>query len=392
MIRRKICIVATVPYALLVFMKPHIAMLAVKHDVTLIAHGDEKDLNKLIGDHVKFISTNIARDIALWRDLYALFALYRIFKRNRFDALHSLMPKTALLAMLASCLAGVPIRIHTFTGQIWANKKGVARWFFKVLDKVVVSCATRILTDSHSQRQFLISEHIVLPKKISVLGHGSVCGVNILRFKPDQEARLMVRSELNIPTDATVYLFLGRVNPDKGVLDLAHAFNRLVSENSDVYLLMVGPDEGGTEELVRKVLGENIVNLRRVGYTDHPERYMASSDIFCLPSYREGFGSVVIEAAACGLPSVASNIYGLEDAISNGSSGILFTAGDVGELSEALRILANDYNMRKRMGKYAMDRVHMLFTEDVVVAEMSKFYEGVLGDQTHRGGSSERYD
>jgi glycosyltransferase involved in cell wall biosynthesis len=392
MTRRKICIVATVPYALLVFMRPHIAMLALKYDVTLIAHGDEEDVNKLIGDHVNFISINIAREIALWRDLSALLALYRAFRRNQFDVVHSLMPKTALLAMLASCLAGIPIRIHTFTGQVWATKRGVVRWFFKVLDKVVVGCATRILTDSHSQCRFLISEHIVLPQKISVLGHGSVCGVDILRFKPDQEARLMVRSELSIPTDATVYLFLGRMNPEKGVLDLAHAFNRLVGENSDVYLVMVGPDEGGTEELVRRVLGENVVNLRRVGYTEHPERYMASTDIFCLPSYREGFGSVVVEAAACGVPAVVSNIYGLEDAISNGNSGILFTVGDVGELFETLRILTDDCNMREKMGKYAMDRVHSFFTEDVVVAEMRKFYDGVLGAQTTRGFASERYE
>lgn len=392
MSRRKICIVATVPYALLVFMKPHIAMLAMKYDVTLIANGAEKDMGQLTGKHVNFVSINIARDIALWRDLHALFALYRIFKRNRFDAIHSLMPKTALLAMLASCLAGVPVRIHTFTGQIWANKKGLARWFFKVLDRIVVLGATRVLTDSHSQRRFLISEHIVMPRKISVLGHGSVCGVDIRRFRPDPDARRMVRAELDIPTDAIVYLFLGRVNPDKGVLDLAHAFNRLVSENSDIYLLVVGPDEGGTDELVREVLDGNVINLRRVGFTDFPERYMASSDAICLPSYREGFGSVVIEAAACGVPAVASNIYGLEDAISDGRSGILFTAGNVSELSEALRKLGSDSNMRQRMAKYGVERVHLLFTEDVVVAEMSKFYESVMEAAPHPAVTSERHD
>ncbi|MDP1523957.1 MAG: glycosyltransferase, partial [Methylotenera sp.] len=145
--RKKICIVATVPYALVMFMKPHIAMLAEQYDVTLIANGVEQDFSTLLNENVRFVPVNIARKISLWRDVVSLFQLYRIFRKEQFDVVHSLMPKTGLLAMFAAFFVGVPHRIHTFTGQVWANKEGLARWGLKTLDKLIAKCATDLLTD-----------------------------------------------------------------------------------------------------------------------------------------------------------------------------------------------------------------------------------------------------
>ena len=164
------------------FMQPHVEMLAEQYDVTLIANGavEEFLMAKEWGVHV--VPVAIARDIQPIQDLSALLALMRIFKSAHFDAVHSITPKAGLLSMLAATLTGVPIRIHTFTGQVWATKNGWVRKGLKALDKLIVWCATSLLTDSNSQKDFLVNEGIVRQDKIKVLGQGSVAGVDVLRI------------------------------------------------------------------------------------------------------------------------------------------------------------------------------------------------------------------
>jgi glycosyltransferase involved in cell wall biosynthesis len=382
--RKKIGIVATIPLPLLMFMKPHIKMLAEQYDVTLITNGTEQELSSLLSDSVRLVSVNIAREIALWRDVVALFRLYFIFRRERFDVVHSLMPKTGLLAMLAAFTARVPHRIHTFTGQVWANKTGFARWGLKSLDKLIASCATDLLADSLSQRQFLIAEQVVNKSKILVLGNGSICGVDTQRFRPNLIAREQLRSSLGIGGNSIVYLFLGRLTRDKGIADLAQAFVSLADEVPDAHLLVVGPDESGMEAILQSILAKHAPQFHRIGFTHRPEDYMACADIFCLPSYREGFGSVIIEAAAVGVPAVASNIYGLTDAVSDGVTGILHPAKNIVEIKRALLSLTNDANKRAEMSRLARLRAYELFATDVVVAEMRNYYRTLLNQTIQR--------
>lgn len=376
--RKKICIVATISLPLVMFMKPHIAMLSEQYDVTLVANGLEQDFSSMLNANVRFIPINIARKVSAWRDMVALFQLYRLFRHERFDVVHSLMPKTALLAMLAASAAGVPHRIHTFTGQVWANKTGMSRFGLKMFDKLVAKCATGLLVDSISQRQFLIDQHVVEEDKIVVLGNGSICGVDAQRFKPNLTARYSIRSNLGIPENAIVYLFLGRLNKDKGVQDLAHAFAALAGDMPNAHLLVVGPDEGGMDKVLQRILEKYLEQFHRIGFTREPENYMACADIFCLPSYREGFGSVVIEAAAVGIPAVASNIYGLADAVKDGETGILHQPKNIQEIEQALLTLTHDEELRQTMSKQAMARAHTFFATDVVVAAMRDYYQKSL--------------
>lgn len=375
---KKICIAATVPFALNVFMRPHISMLAEQYEVTLVANGVSQDVEALLGGSVRFVSINISREISLWRDLIALIQLYKLFQKEDFDVVHSLMPKTALLAMLAALFARVPNRIHTFTGQVWANKRGAKRCLLKMFDKLIAICATNLLTDSFTQRKFLIEQSIVKEYKIRVLANGSVCGVDLNRFKPDLATRNKIRAELNIPKSAVVYLYLGRLNQDKGIQDLAKAFKPIASENPFVHLLVVGPDEGGMDIALSEILESYSTQYHRVGFTNKPESYMACADIFCLPSYREGFGSVIIEAAAVGVPSVASNIYGLVDSVEDGKTGILHQPSNIEEMTQALLKLTKESTLREKMSKQAMSRARNLFAEAIVVDAMCHFYHKIL--------------
>ena len=161
----------------------------------------------------------IERKISLLNDVKALFNLYRIFKKEKFDIVHSIMPKSGFLSMLAGFFARVPVRVHTFTGQVWKNSAGIKRFILKTMDKILAICATHILVDSPSQREFLISEGVVSREKSSVIGNGSMCGVDEKKFYFDEEARRSIRKTLGIASDDIVFFFLGRMNRDKGILD-----------------------------------------------------------------------------------------------------------------------------------------------------------------------------
>ncbi len=375
----KICIVSTVASALKAFMEPHIRMLRETYDVTLIANATEEEMAPLLGDHTRFIRVDLQRKISLWKDLHSLLRLYVIFRRERFDVVHSLMPKTGLLSMAASLAAGIRHRVHCYTGQVWASKKGMARAGLKYFDKITALCATALLTDGFSQRDFLIKEKVVPENKIDVLGPGSVCGVDLNRFKPDPEMREQMRSKLGIPKEAIILIFVGRLNRDKGVPDLVRAFVLASKAVPDMRLLLLGADEENMTPMLKASLGLGQSQVHFVGFTDCPEAYMAASDIICLPSYREGFGSSIIEAAAVGLPAVLSDIYGLRDAVIPNESGIFHAVGNIDEMTKAIVKLATDDVLRKSMSEKARLRVNREFEAQTLVAAMRAYYEKMLG-------------
>lgn len=373
---KKLCFVATIPDVVHSFLQGHIRASAEKWSVRIISNPDRAEL--LDDLDAQFIPLSIQRKVSPWRDLQVLAQLLILFRRERFDLVHSIMPKTGLLAMLAGWLAGVPVRMHTFTGQVWANKRGWKRGALKCFDKLIVLFATHVLVDSPSQRDFLVSEGVLPQGKGIVIGCGSICGVDAHRFHPDAQVREAVRTELGISQEQTVILFLGRLNRDKGILDLAAAFADIASQRMDVVLALVGAEEDVLFARVQEICGVHRERLRRVSFTPDPERYMAAADIFCLPSYREGFGQVIIEAGASGVPTVASRIYGITDAVEDGETGLLFPAGDVAALTQTLLKLIMDCELCQRMGVAARVRALELFPSPKITGEMLGLYDELL--------------
>jgi glycosyltransferase involved in cell wall biosynthesis len=373
---KKLCFVATIPAAVNSFLKGHIRASAQKWSVSIVSHPEGAEL---LGDiKVRFVPLKIERKASPWRDLSAAVRLLMLFRRERFDLVHSIMPKTGLLAMLAGRLSGTPARMHTFTGQVWANRQGWQRMMLKICDRLVVALATHILVDSRSQLAFLISEGVLKPGQGRVIGHGSICGVDPERFRPDARVRHVIRRELEIPDTATVLLFMGRMNRDKGLLDLATAFAEIAGRKPDAVLLLVGAEEDVSFGRIQQICAPHRERLRRVGFTDHPERYLAAADILCLPSQREGFGQVIIEAAASGVPAVASRIYGITDAVEDGVTGLLVPAGDVAELTKALLALIDDQALRRKMALAAKQRTLALFASENITREQMGLYEQAM--------------
>lgn len=373
---KKLCYVATIPAVVHAFLRGHIQAAAEKHEVTVVCNSTDADL--LAGLNARLVFLHIERKPSPLQDSRTLLQLLKLFRRERFDIVHSIMPKTGMLAMLAARLAGVPIRIHTFTGQVWVTKRGAQRVILQWLDRLTGSLANTALADSPSQRDFLVNAGVLPASKARVIGAGSICGVDARRFSPNAQTRDAARSELNIGAGQTVILYVGRLNRDKGMLDLAAAFAALAQNHADLLLLLVGEEEDVPYSRIQQLCEGQRAQLRHVRFTPAPERYMAVADIYCLPSYREGFGLTIIEAAACGMPTVASRIYGITDAVEEGKTGLLFPAGNIDLLTQQLQTLVENRELRRQMGEAARLRALELFPSQKITGAMLAIYNELL--------------
>lgn len=356
------------------FLQAPIRMLADTYRIYIVCNGQARDIAMQLSPCVTVLPVAIERQITPAGDIAALWHLFWLMRRHRFDIVHSITPKAGLLAMTAAWLAGIQIRVHTFTGQVWVTKTGFSRMLLKTLDQVIARLASRLLVDSRSQLQFLLDEGVLPKNKAAVLGKGSVSGVDTDRFIPDARARARVRAEVGIPEVAIVFLFLGRLNPDKGLLDLAGAFELLARDDLSAHLLVVGPDESGMESAMSVCMREHAERVHFVGHTDRPEAYMAAADVFCLPSYREGFGNVIIEAAAAGLPAIGSRIYGISDAIDDGKTGLLHPPGDIAAIHACMSTFAASPERIATMGRQARTRAVSDFASPALVRAWLAFY------------------
>lgn len=377
---KKICFVTAIPMTIEAFLIDYIRKLSGIYSISVITNTDNVGFLKAYGLDTEVISIPIERDISLLKDIIAFLKLYFIFCKERFHSVHSVTPKAGLLSMCASFLAKVPVRIHTFTGQVWATKKGITRCFLKNMDKIIVRCATHILVDSQSQREFIIKEKVVSPNKAHIIGHGSISGVDTERFSFNSSARDNIRKDLGIQQDDFVFLFIGRLNRDKGILDLIEAFSLISKRHTDSHLLIVGPDEEGIKNKIMADSKLHSEKIHLVGLTKEPEKYMSASDCLCLPSYREGFGLVIIEAASIGIPAIGSRIYGITDAIEEGSTGLLHETGNIEELAKCMEWVITHREERLLMGKRARERANSFFSKEKMNEEFKNFYREIIGD------------
>ena len=370
-----IIFVASHPMSVTAFLLPHIRLLTKSFSILVCTNTDHDHYLRSIPSNLDIISVPLLRPISILLDFQAFISLFLSFKKFRPLAVHTITPKSGLLGMAAAWLAGVPVRVHSFTGQVWVTRSGLSRIVLKLADTLIGILSTHQLPDSPSQLDFLVTQNILQRTKASCLGAGSICGVNVNRFSPCEAVKQNVRSELGTSASSFVILFLGRLTPDKGIYDLASAFSRLSSSHPDCELWIVGPDEGSHFQAISQLLSQSMHSVKRVGHTFQPERYMQAADLFCLPSYREGFGSSVIEAASCGIPSIVSRIYGLTDAVLEGHTGWMFSPGNVDELTSQLNWLISNPKVVSSCGYHARKYVTDNFSEDMITHKMFQFYQ-----------------
>jgi len=375
--RPKLAIVTTTVLQVNFFLVPHLQALHKEFDVTLVVNNDFPDLLASLNLPVTIHFVNIQRKVSPVKDLITLFQLIAYFRLQKFDMIHSVNPKAGLLAMLAAWLIRTPVRAHIFQGEVWANKTGVWRFVLRNLDRLVSFCATHLTVVSQSERQVLINEKIISASKSRVLANGSIGGVDLDKFKPDPATRTELRALHSYTPEKIVFMYLGRLTREKGLEELAYAFGEIAADHPQTCLHLVGPDEDNVLDLYKPLLQQYPDRVRVLPFSKQPNVDLQVADVLMLPSHREGFGVVVIEAAALEIPSIGSRIYGISDALIEGETGLMFSVQNASELAQAMSQLL-DSTVRQRLGHAARHRVEKEFDQKLVLSAFVEYHRTLL--------------
>lgn len=363
------------------FVRGVLPDLKKKYEVILLS-GPGPELDSMAKEHdVRSIIIPMARQISIWKDLKALFAIIKTFKKEKPYMVHSMTPKAGLLCMMAARCTGVPVRVHTFTGLVWPTLSGIKRRILMTTDKITCACATHIIPEGEGVKTDLIQNGIT-KKDIKVLGYGNVQGIDMKRFSRRPE--VMKLADAIRQDDLFTFLFVGRIVGDKGINELVAAFVRLNKIHPKTRLLLVGwyeNDQDPVSSETKKMI-DSYDMIEAVGEKRGDEliAYYAAADCFVFPSYREGFPNTVIEAGAMELPSIVTDINGSREIISDGENGIIIPIKDEKTLFDAMLRMLDDNDARRQMTSNARVMIETRFERSFVQKCLLDFYDEIIAE------------
>jgi glycosyltransferase involved in cell wall biosynthesis len=318
-------------------------------DISVICNEDPK-IREWLPEQVRYIPVSMKRGVSLG-GVGAMLKMAKIFRKEKFDMVQYSTPNAALYASIASKLAGIKIRKYHLMGFRYLGFSGVRQRLFKAIEKTACKLSTHIECVSQSNLKLGLNEGVFPEGKASILHYGSSLGVDLAQFDLSQKEqwRSQMRKEYGYKDGECVFGYMGRLNRDKGMNELFTAFSQL--ENVKAKLFIAGaeePNSGLDYDLLR--WAKSAENITFHGYVNDIQRYFAMLDVLILPSYREGFGNIVIEAQAMGVPVIVSDIPGPTDAMSPGETGLTIPAKDAQALRQAMEEMAAHPDMRVEMG------------------------------------------
>jgi len=347
----------------------------------LLSAPGENLTNTSTHEGVPSVTVSMEREIAPFHDLISLWNIYRAIRRLRPTIVDASTPKAGLLGMIAAWLARVPCRVYTLRGLRLETATGMKRAVLWGTERVACVCSHRVVCVSPSLRTRAIALNLVSPEKATVLAHGSG-GVDLARFYPgrrDSADSRALRMSLGIPSGVPVIGFVGRFVRDKGMHNLVEAFGILREHYPDLRLLLVGDFEEGdcVEPEVRRFI-ESDPAIVRPGFVNDTAPYYALMDVLVLPTFREGFPGVPLEAQASAVPVVTTTATGAVDSVVDGTTGILVPVGDSDTLAKAIARLLADPELRTCMGLAGRERMERDFHPQVVWDALTKLYRQLM--------------
>jgi len=356
-------------------------------------------------------AVEMPRRITPWRDILAVLKLVLLLRRIRPQIVHGHTPKGGLLGMLSAWIVRTPVRIYHMRGLPFTTATGWRRRLLMWSERISCGLADQVLCVSSSIRQLAVDSRLCRPEKIAVLARGSGNGVDAAQKFNDSNISPSLREETRrrctIPPDALVLGFIGRIVRDKGIIELAGAWKELREEFPDLHLLLVGPHEPQDPipaEIDRMLHSDPRVHL--LGEVSNTPPLYAVMDVLALPTYREGFPNVLLEAAGMKVPVVATRVPGCADAVQDGATGMLVPPCDAARLAVAVRMYLHDGELRRRHGAAARDWVLQEFRPERIWQAIYEAYlelleqKGIpapdagiaatLGDSSKKVGRAER--
>lgn len=333
-------------------------------------------------EEVHVVEVPMEREIVPWRDLVSLWRLWRILRAKRPTITNVGTPKAGLLGGFAAWLNRVPCRIYTLHGLRFETTKGLQRRLLIWAERLACRFAHRVVCVSNSVREKALASGFATRERLLVLGSGSCNGIDASRFAPSPQIvkrAAQLRRELGIPMRAPVVLFVGRLTCDKGIPELAQAFDQLAPRFPELRMLLVGCYEEGDplSADTRRYLDSN-PRVIFAGAVKDTAPYYATADVLALPSHREGLPTVVLEAQAAGIPVVGASATGVIDVVADGKTGLLFPVGDAAALAEAIARLITDHRLANKLRLAGQEQVQAKFQQEQVCKALHQEYLSLL--------------
>ena len=387
----KIVRCATVGTSLDTFCRGLLTELRDKGFEVVALSSPDKDLEQLGNrEMVRTIGVSMSRHIAPLKDFLSLLRLIRVFIKEKPDMIHSMTPKAGLLCMIASWVARVPVRVHTFTGLVFPTAKGLTKKVLMTTDWLTCACATHVIPEGQGVLNDLKNNGIT-SKPMKVLGYGNVMGVDMTRFsrRPEVMEKVAILQKQGVFT----FVFVGRIVGDKGINELVYAFKELLVQDfpKRLRLVLIGNYESDLDPISSdsKKSIDSTPEIEAVGsqYGDDLLAWYAVSDCFVFPSYREGFPNTVLEAGAMGLPSIVTDINGSREIIipyekdHQRATGLIIPSHDAEALQKAMEWMITHDAERKIMSANARSSIESRFEQSFVRQCLFDFYDEILKEK-----------
>ena len=382
---KKLVFVTTVAQSM-VFFKGQLKFLSDHYDITFVSSNEENpnELQERAQAYgVPYYEIPMSREISLGTDIQSLFRFLRYFAKEKPDAVHGNTPKGALLAMLAAKLTGVKTRIYMCHGLRYQGCSGLKRKILIAMEKLTSRCATHVLCVSDGVRETLQADGICSTQKSRVIGSGSCNGIDMSQFNPtaySEEQKKELRARYGIAPDEFVFISMGRIVKDKGVNEMVRAFIRYRKENPMVRLMILGAFEDAlnpVDEEVASIIRENKEGVVFCGRQQDVKPFLAASQCLLMPSYREGFGLVLMEAGAMGLPVISSDIIGCNNVVTK-DNGLLVPPKDVEALYSAMRTMVEDKKLYQRFASSTRPSIINRFEQQALWHKFLAFYQSII--------------
>ncbi|MCT7529557.1 glycosyltransferase family 4 protein [Aliarcobacter cryaerophilus] len=356
---KKLIIITTVPMSLATLVKGQAKYLSSYFDVKLVTSFSEKNQEISKDEGVELKSIDMTRQITIIKDLKALIELYKYFKNQKPDIVYTFTPKAGLLGMMASFLSRVPVRIHNIVGMPLMEATGKKFILLKFIERLTYFFSTNLFCNSFGLKKF-INENLT-KKDVKVIAQGSINGVDTEFFKNTKtlDQKELIRDKFKIDKKDFVITFVGRIVKDKGINELIEAFINLSKEYNNLKLLLVGDYEEHLNPIKNenKILIDSLDSIITVGFQNDIRDFLSITDLFVLPSYREGLPNSLIEAGSFGIPLLATNINGCNEIIDDGITGILVEKKSAKKLEEAIDKLLEDKELYNSIKLKVRDRI-----------------------------------
>jgi len=345
--------------------------------VTLVSAPGELLRSTAAIEGVGFVEIPMKRAIAPLSDLVALLRLCRLLRRIQPDLVEFSTPKAGFLGSLAAWLCGVPVRVYLLRGLKLETTRGIKRRILLAAERLAAAWVQAVVCNSESLRTEALALGIAPAAKLRVLGDGSSHGVDVERFAPGTSE---VRSQLGIPEGAPVLGFVGRLTRDKGVPELIDAFGRILRAEPEARLMLVGWFDDAEDALDAGLRARILAHpqIHYLGMVADVAPYYRAMDVLVLPTWREGFPNVVLEAAATGIPAVTTLSTGSRDAVLPEVTGLLVPPGYPEAVCEAVLKLIRNPEQSHGMGQAARAWVIEHYLNERVLERTVAFYRNLL--------------